>query len=520
MGCEKSEEHVACLNPDHPWSPHTLKFIVKHDRKCFIRITEVLKYNQAHDLCQKHGLQLAVIDDLVLLQKLKSLHFFKCKGECPDAKGHYIGLKRREDKLKEWIWANNVTWIEDPTIVRKDIYLHACAEYANQTNLDFEQYADSNVLCYIHNGQLKTTLWNKGEPNDYRDADYRTGEQCVEIISRGNIDDLGKLNDIPCIKPTLGVICEINDLKPRNLTKFEDYAILTGTNYSQNEYLLSDLLLNQLGKLTANLDSMNEMTAALESLLTLPSFSTDQATSVLNVVDQMVDITGEVKVDDSLKFVTNKLLRFLDKFPTKIEIFNNHQPTNFELDNMNISVFDTALTDATTTEWTTILTDSNTIVSLNINGVKHLMLGENNISSYRIIQTIFSNFNLFPIKNCTNNSNEDCNQTSIFIGQPLSYQIGNLNGTNSFDYDLIKIKIRVPQAVLSQNISCVYWDFSLNNGSWIPNGCRFDGYDNDYALCYSCGSSEIDDSSAQELCVKNIDFMNALATLRTLPEDF
>jgi hypothetical protein len=40
------------------------------------------------------------------------------------------------------------------------------------------------------------------------------GEQCVEIISRpdksGSTEQIGKLNDIPCTKPTLGVICQMN----------------------------------------------------------------------------------------------------------------------------------------------------------------------------------------------------------------------------------------------------------------------------------------------------------------------
>ena len=49
------------------------------------------------------------------------------------------------------------------------------------------------------------------------------------------------------------------------------------------------------------------MAAALEGLLVLPSFTTEQAGNVLNVVDQLVNVTGQVEVeDDSLKVVTNK----------------------------------------------------------------------------------------------------------------------------------------------------------------------------------------------------------------------
>ncbi len=36
-----------------------------------------------------------------------------------------------------------------------------------------------------------------------------------------------------------------------------------------------------------------------------------------------------------------------------------------------------------------------------------------------------------------------------------------------------------------RKISCIYWSFNENNGSWIADsGCRFVGYINDYAQCY------------------------------------
>jgi hypothetical protein len=58
----------------------------------------------------------------------------------------------------------------------------------------------------------KVTVWNAGEPNNHRYSAFQQGEQCVEIIARADQPDawnqLGKLNDIPCIKPTLGVICQ------------------------------------------------------------------------------------------------------------------------------------------------------------------------------------------------------------------------------------------------------------------------------------------------------------------------
>ena len=57
------------------------------------------------------------------------------------------------------------------------------------------------------------TVWNRGEPNNYRSGMYSSGEQCVEIIAstdKGTSpEQAGKLNDIPCTKPTLGVICQM-----------------------------------------------------------------------------------------------------------------------------------------------------------------------------------------------------------------------------------------------------------------------------------------------------------------------
>ncbi len=62
------------------------------------------------------------------------------------------------------------------------------------------------------------TVWNKDEPNNYRSSTYSSGEQCVEIIVSTNkessFEQVGKLNDIPCTKPTLGMICQMegNDI--------------------------------------------------------------------------------------------------------------------------------------------------------------------------------------------------------------------------------------------------------------------------------------------------------------------
>jgi hypothetical protein len=100
------------------------------------------------------------------------------------------------------------------------------------------------------------------------------------------------------------------DLKPVNSTRFQYFATIIGFNETETgEYdLLNNLLSSFEGPIEANLDAMAAMAAALEGLLVLPSFTTKQATNVLNVVDQLVNVTGQIEIvdDNSLKTVTNK----------------------------------------------------------------------------------------------------------------------------------------------------------------------------------------------------------------------
>ena len=72
--------------------------------------------------------------------------------------------------------------------------------------------------------------------------------------------------------------------------------------------MVKDDLFGDLGgPIAANLDAMAAMVAALERLLVRPSFTTGQATTVFNVVDQLVEVTGQVDAaPNSLKPVTNK----------------------------------------------------------------------------------------------------------------------------------------------------------------------------------------------------------------------
>lgn len=104
----------------------------------------------------------------------------------------------------------------------------------------------------------------------------------------------------------------VADTKPVNNTRFDYFATLIGYNESEpaetdGNDLLGNLLANFDGTISPSLDAVAAMAAALEGLLVLPSFTTEQAGNVLNVVDQLVNVTGQVEVeDDSLKVVTNK----------------------------------------------------------------------------------------------------------------------------------------------------------------------------------------------------------------------
>jgi len=70
-------EQSACINP--LWPSRTIKYVQKFERICYIRITEVLRYEQAVQMCRKYGLQLAIIDNIRLLERLKQLNMCKIK---------------------------------------------------------------------------------------------------------------------------------------------------------------------------------------------------------------------------------------------------------------------------------------------------------------------------------------------------------------------------------------------------------------------------------------------------------
>jgi hypothetical protein len=89
------------------------------------------------------------------------------------------------------------------------------------------------------------------------------------------------------------------DTKPINAERFEHFARIVGFN--ETEMIEEDFF---EGSSPMNLSAITE---ALEELLIIPSFTTEQARNVFNVVDQLVNATGQIEVkDDSFKSMTNK----------------------------------------------------------------------------------------------------------------------------------------------------------------------------------------------------------------------
>lgn len=54
-----------------------MKFVQKYQRTCYIRVTEIVRYDRAEEICAQHGLQLAIIDNIPLLEHLKRVNMCK-----------------------------------------------------------------------------------------------------------------------------------------------------------------------------------------------------------------------------------------------------------------------------------------------------------------------------------------------------------------------------------------------------------------------------------------------------------
>jgi hypothetical protein len=79
-------------------------------------------------------------------------------------------------------------------------------------------------------------------------------------------------------------------------------------------------------------------------------------------------------------------------------------------------------------EWFAIK-DEDTIIEINIRVLQNQSIESDD---YRIIQTIFSNFNLFPQINTTH------------FGTPISFQIPNMTIIKT-DEDLLRFRIRISE---------------------------------------------------------------------------
>ena len=80
----------------------------------------------------------------------------------------------------------------------------------------------------------------------------------------------------------------------------------------------------------------------------------------------------------------------------------------------------------------------NSIIELNMRVLRDI-LAEND--DYRVIETIFANFNLFQLVNKSNQSNTNSGQ---LFGIPISYQIANRT-TIRANEDLVRFQIRVSE---------------------------------------------------------------------------
>ena len=103
------------------------------------------------------------------------------------------------------------------------------------------------------------------------------------------------------------------DVKPIDTKQFQSFAKIAGFNQTEStdEEKTDDILKNLVAdfnvSIAPNVNAMASMTSALEGLLVLPSFTTKQANDVFDMIDQLVNVSGQVNVaDDSLKTVTNK----------------------------------------------------------------------------------------------------------------------------------------------------------------------------------------------------------------------
>jgi hypothetical protein len=110
---------------------------------------------------------------------------------------------------------------------------------------------------------------------------------------------------------------------------------------------------------------------------------------------------------------------------------DNHM--SFDYEHLNMSIVNMKSDSMVDDEWISMSSTSNIteqrsiVIELNRRVLHNII---NTTIDYRIVETIFSNFNLFPQSNCTQ------------MGMPISYQIGNYTRIDANE-DLIRFRIRL-----------------------------------------------------------------------------
>jgi hypothetical protein len=157
----------------------------------------------------------------------------------------------------------------------------------------------------------------------------------------------------------------------------------------------------------------------------------------------------------------DRLLHFLDLFSAKIQI-GEDEITSFNYDNMNTSFVDMHIEQSDDhDDWFTLHSSRSSLAVVDLShrvpsssdttGERPSSVIELNLpvlrthlastDHYRIVETNFANFNLFPKPNI---SNQTDNVSEEMIGIPISYQIANWT-TIKVKEDLVKFQILVPK---------------------------------------------------------------------------
>lgn len=103
--------------------------------------------------------------------------------------------------------------------------------------------------------------------------------------------------------------CFVLDLKPINSTRFRYFANIVGFQIADNDTddLWDTLLTDYKNLFALHLQFIQLIAKDIERLLILPSFTIDQSVTILTIINDIINITGQIDVEDHLlKPITNK----------------------------------------------------------------------------------------------------------------------------------------------------------------------------------------------------------------------